>query len=201
MTAGLGTFGKPSLTTSVYPLAIETAPRVVAPIAHGSKRTSDAQQLQEGRSMPELPKDAERRMVHRMLYHWREARGERRFPALIDMYEQPLGEMRASTFELRVGTPAGEPIFGLIGADLLGQPDVPRPGSRLSEIPPSCLVDAALRQYQVVIEKQAPVILGDSFVDRDGRSILFRSVVLPISEDGAIIETLLAAVNCRPIAD
>jgi len=48
-----------------------------------------------------------------------------------------------------------------------------------------------------VLEKRIPVSIGGEATS-DGRPVLFRAILLPLSNDGARIDALLGAANCRP---
>ena len=149
--------------------------------------------------MAEQPQSMERRMVHRLLRHWRAAQWEDRMPSLEDVYKQRLGDIVPQSFVLRIG--ADEPVFGRIGeaytdvnaAELKGQP--------ISAAPSDSLLHHAAALSAQVLERKVPMTVGDSYVDRNGRRVLYRSIVLPTSDDGVTISFLLAAANSKIVDD
>ncbi|MBT5658977.1 MAG: hypothetical protein HOJ02_02360, partial [Rhodospirillaceae bacterium] len=42
-----------------------------------------------------------------------------------------------------------------------------------------------------------PITYGDEFENDKGVKVLFRSAILPLSEDGTTIDHFLCATNCR----
>ena len=52
-----------------------------------------------------------------------------------------------------------------------------------------------------VIEKQVPISRGGEFLKPDGIKVLYRAIILPMSDDGATISGLLGAANCRELPE
>jgi len=147
--------------------------------------------------MDEPRKGFERRMVHRLLRHWRDAQVEGGIPSLDAVYKQGLGDIVPQSFVLRVPGGNAEPVFGRIGerfADELGS-DIG--GKPVSAVPEKTLTAAAVRFHAKVLKRKVPITLGDSFVDNQGRTILYRSIILPTSSDGRTIDYLLCAANSK----
>lgn len=80
--------------------------------------------------MEDQPKGIERRMVHRLLVHWRDAQEDGPFPTLDAVLKRDLGDIGPSIFVLRIGAGEGEPAFERVGdffsdelpSDITGQP-------------------------------------------------------------------------------
>ncbi len=63
---------------------------------------------------------AHRRMVHRLLTHWRDAQPEGGFPSLDAILKRDLGNILPSIFVLEVPADAGEPAFARVGKSFAG---------------------------------------------------------------------------------
>ena len=74
--------------------------------------------------MDDQPKGIERRMVHRLLVHWREAQGDGALPSLDAVLKRDLGDIGPSIFVLRVADGEGEPAFASMSAGSMSAPSV-----------------------------------------------------------------------------
>lgn len=138
----------------------------------------------------------ERRMVHRLLRLWRQAQPEGALPSLEAVYDQGLDDIVPDSFVLRVPEGGGEPEFGRIGesfatvgAGLTGKP--------VSAAPAGTLLAVACGFHADVRKRKVPITMGDSFVDAEGRTVLYRSIILPTSADGRAVNYLLCAANSK----
>ncbi|MGE5538593.1 MAG: PAS domain-containing protein [Gemmatimonas sp.] len=138
----------------------------------------------------------ERRLVLRLLNHWREWAGERGMPEPGDVVREALGDCLPHCFML---TPTDDGVLtftfvgsehaGEIGADLVGRP--------LDLAPANSLLGQAVRAYRDVMARRVPITLGGEFTDRNGRQILYRSILCPLG-DGTP-RALIGAANGRGV--
>ncbi len=153
----------------------------------------------EAGPMPELPRGEERRMVHRLLEHWRDARNGGELPSLDAVYARKLGAIASQLIVLDV---TGEgPVFKMVGpffVELVGQNLAGRP---VSAVPRGSLIERAVYYYEEVLKRKVPISLGQSFVDVHGRTVLYRSIILPLSDDGTTVSQLLCAANSRVVVE
>ena len=139
----------------------------------------------------------EKRLVLRILAHWREIQGERAFPKPDEISEADLGEDARFCFRLAVAAGAPEPVFLSFGEFFRDHvPNVP--GSGISECPSGTLLAAATGYVGDVLSRGVPVSIGGVATNRS-QPVLFRSILLPLSSDGVVIDELLGAANCRPV--
>jgi hypothetical protein len=68
----------------------------------------------------------------------------------------------------------------------------------LKAVPANALLHHAAGFADRTLEKAVPVSLGGEAVLTEGK-VLFRSILLPLSNDGATIDHLLGAANGRPV--
>jgi hypothetical protein len=146
-----------------------------------------------------LPPEVERRLVLRLLGHWRPLCGGRDFPARADLDPSLMPDMWPHCFILDVADGAGEPRFRTLG-EAIAATQRPSPvGKAVSEIPRDSLLGVAVAYVDEVLSKRVPVSRGDEFVSAAGTRILYRSILLPMSDDGLTINAILGAVNCREL--
>lgn len=147
--------------------------------------------------MQEFPSAQDRRLVFKLLRHWRNARGDALYPPLKAVYAQPFDEILPCTFELAVGEPGSEPLFRRIGLELQAGLESPLEGRPVSAAPPSSLLAHAIQPWIQALRRGLPISVGSDFVDAAGRTILFRTIVMPVSDDGVTIDALLGGANCK----
>jgi hypothetical protein len=134
----------------------------------------------------------ERRLVLRVLTCWETLRAEQEWPARGDLDPAAFGDDWGHCFILGL-EPAGEPSLLYVGEALAAQAGGPV-GGRLDSYPDGALVRIFGSFYPRVLARRIPMSNGGTAFDR-GRDILFRSILLPLSEDGVAIDGLLGAGN------
>lgn len=139
-----------------------------------------------------LPGDLERRLVFRLLNYWKLLRDERDFPSFSDVNPLEIPEIWKHCLVLEVLDGSDDPIFRAIGDGLKNHADSGLVGLRVSAIGQNTLLSSALSYTDAVFEKRAPVCRGGNF---ENTTLLYRSIILPMSDDGETISGLLAAFN------
>jgi hypothetical protein len=147
----------------------------------------------ETQTVDEIPNGKERRLVHRLLHHWRNAQSNGQLPTLDSVYGQGLGDSHRHLIVLDVN--GDEPMFRFIGPFFAEQAAEQCIGQTVSAAPQNTLVVRAVRHYRTVLQRQAPMTFSEEFYDRFDRYIRYRSVILPISNDGTTITHLLCAAS------
>ena len=140
-------------------------------------------------------------MVHRLLVHWRDAQEDGAFPSLAAVLKRDLGDIGPSIFVLRIADGEGEPVFESVGDffaeellwDFTGQP--------VSAVPAGTLLEQAVDRYRMVLSKKVPMTTSGEFRHDQGGTVLYRSILLSLSEGGGTIDFLLGAANCRMKAE
>jgi hypothetical protein len=139
----------------------------------------------------------ERRLVLRLMAYWDDLRGERDYPRADEVDPAAIGDDWAACLLLRLDGPADRAAFVHVGAAL--HPGVETTGLRLGELPADALLTHAAGFLDRVLDKQVPVSLGGEAETPSGTQ-LFRSILLPLSDDGRTIDHVLGAANGRPVA-
>ncbi|MCW8862652.1 MAG: hypothetical protein OQK07_09550 [Rhodospirillales bacterium] len=144
-----------------------------------------------GESSP--PSGKEQRLVFRILNAWRELCDEDRFPTVDKVGPAGFGDDWSSCILLGLDSGSEDPVFEYIGENF----DIGLQGKPLSDAGEMTLLGHGMAYWKRSVTKQAPITMGDEFVDADGRGVLYRSVILPLSDDGVKITALLGAANFK----
>jgi hypothetical protein len=148
-----------------------------------------------------LPKGLERRLVLRLLSYWRDLCGDRLYPSFAAVDPAAIADMWKWAFVIEVVGHETDPVLRHVGDALAEFVHQPLVGLKLSAIPRDTLVSHAVSYVQAVIAKGVPISRGGEYV-RDGSiRVLYRSILLPMSDDGSTISGLLGAANCREVPE
>lgn len=137
------------------------------------------------------------RLVWQLLNYWQECRGDRDFPSLADIDPDAISHIWQQCFVLDARASSNFPYFQYLGPELAKYSGVLLSGQSDWNL---TLLDKAVSQYNEAIEKRLPVIVEDEMTLFDGGKLLFRSVILPLSDDQNKINYLLGGANGK-IAD
>jgi hypothetical protein len=140
----------------------------------------------------------ERRLVLRLMAYWDDLRDEKDYPAYGDLKRETIGDDWSHCYVLRVGATPNASTFEHVGE--LFRPDLPEAGvTQVSECPHGTLLHAATHYIDRVLTKRVPISLGGQ-ANLGAESVLYRSILLPLSSDGHEIDYLLGAANYREVA-
>ena len=129
----------------------------------------------------------ERRLVWRVLRHWEEMVGGRSCPRRDEIDPWMLGEDWANCLLIAVQSPVELSHFIIVGENLA-----------VALCPKDTLAGVLLSHLPRVLSARRCLTLDGGATLR-GAPILFRSALLPLSEDGVAIDHVLGAVNHRPL--
>lgn len=149
--------------------------------------------------MSEPTNPMERRLVLRLLGYWRDLCGERDLPQRGDVDGRAITDMWDYCFVIEVK--GAEPRFvhfgawhaDFHGADLTGRP--------LREVAPETLVERATGYLPEILRRRVPVTYGGELEERGGHRLLYRSIMLPLSDGADGIAAVLGGANCRIVPD
>ncbi len=147
--------------------------------------------------MEDQAEGIDRRKVHRLLAHWRDAQGEGGVPSLVAILKRDLGDIGPSIFVLRVADGEGEPAFERVGESFAGEMPSDLTGKPVSAVPKGTLLEQAVGHYRMVLSKKVPMTTSGKFRHVQGGTVLYRSIILPLSEGQGTIDFLLGAINSR----
>lgn len=147
----------------------------------------------------EMPGGIERRFVLRLLAHWRNLCGERQYPSFADLDPAEIPDMWQNCFILEISGDNAVPVFRAMGEGLIENSKGPLLDRPISDALEDTLPGVAISYIDETLEKAVPVSRGGEFVRQDGTKVLYRSILLPMSDDGETISGILGAANCRNI--
>ncbi len=142
----------------------------------------------------------ERRLVMRVLEFWERLRGARRFPSLSDVESAEFGADWANCFLIAVGVQPELSSFRYVGGHLLVPDWAEGAGHAVADCPHHSVLRHASSYMTKVIQKRVPISIGGNFQVDESR-VLYRSILLPLSDDGTVVNFLFGAVNCRRVSD
>lgn len=136
---------------------------------------------------------ADRRLSRRLTDVWaRTARG--RFPSWELFQEADLSDDWDWMFVVDIERSAGFPYFIYLGEHLAKLSDVFLCGPRDWS---ATLLEKATEDIFSAVQDEGPYMREDNLTLCDGRSVLFRAVVLPLADDGETITHVVGAANGR----
>jgi hypothetical protein len=138
----------------------------------------------------------ERRAVLRVLQHWRTLCGQHEFPARGDIDPAEIAADWNSCFIVDLVGRRDIPVFGYVGHALRIAALGDAVGARITDCPPGTILSIATNHIDQVIESRLPVSHSGTAMHQ-GNIVLFRSILLPLSADGANIDAILGAANYR----
>jgi hypothetical protein len=145
--------------------------------------------------MQEQSQGMERRMVHRLLMHWRGAQQTDEIPNLDAVLSRDLGDIEPCVYVIDFRDE--EPTFDRIGGDLTDDGGKSLVGEPISKASATTLLGQAIKYYSKVQVKQIPITLGGEFTNDKGEDILYRSLIAPLSDEDGESCYLLGAANCK----
>ena len=140
---------------------------------------------------------ADQRMVPRLLAHWRDAQGEGGFPSIDAILKRDLGNILPLIFVLEVPAHAWELVFVRVGKSFASEVSGDLTGRPVSAVPEGTLLEQAVGIYDEVLARKVPITRGGEFEHVQGGTVLYRSIVLPLSEGQGTIDFLLGAANFK----
>ena len=139
----------------------------------------------------------ERRMVHRLMLHWRSAHHEDELPTLASVLIRDLEDIAPCIYVLRIHDDESDPVFEHIGESYFGTASQKLIGATVSRVPTMTLLGQASKNYTKVLEKSVPFSLGGEFQNNEGVTVLYRSCILPVRDTDGYVSHLLGAANCK----
>lgn len=109
-----------------------------------------------------------------------------------------IADMWGHCFTLELRGPA-EPMYGFIGEHHVAQLGKNLVGQGVSAAGSDTLLGQASSYHRQVLARGIPITLGGQFINREGRTVLYRSILLPLGEGGGQLTALLGGANCREL--
>jgi len=140
----------------------------------------------------------ERRLIRKLLGYYLQKCGDRAFPTLSDIDPDDIADMWDRCFLLDTADNRDFPYFQHLGPSLVKYSGILLSGKTDWA---TILLDKAVLNFRQTIEKRVPVLVEDKLARFDGRVILFRSTLLPLSDDEDTVNYILGAASGRVTDD
>ena len=151
---------------------------------------------------PELPLTepvaTEQRVVDRMLARWDDLRRGRAFPSRADIERGGTGELESNLFLIAVGDEEiDDEVIGS-GSEFRDALSLDPVGRRVVEILPSA-TEKGLSFCRTAARLKKPIMDVGNFTNPRGEEILYRSIILPLSDDQENINYLVGAFSYKKV--
>ncbi len=147
-----------------------------------------------------LSEAEERRFVLRLLEYWQVLRGARDFPKLADVNFNDMGHDTASCAVLELADPVDSSGLAFVGLRLKPSGWETADGHVLSDAPSDSLLFHMAAHLATMLDKRVPVSMGGGFT-LNGKPVLGRSILLPLSDDGKRISHVLGGINYKVVRE
>jgi hypothetical protein len=139
----------------------------------------------------------EMRLTMRVLAQWRDLCGDREFPRMADIDAPAFGEDWRCCLQLRLDPEHDRSRFVFVG-EALCAPGETFADKTIGDIRDHTVLHKATAYIGRVIDRRVPISVGGAILHR-GLPIVFRSILLPLSDNGRDIDGVLGAANYREI--
>ena len=138
----------------------------------------------------------ERRLNMRLMAHWQDRRDGKRFASLRDIDRTEIDDIWPDCFVIAMaGDP--DPTFQYVGATIANFSGVEAGASVDSATAYQTLLGCAVRQLGTLFNDQAVVTDSGFFQKSDQTEFMFRSILLPLSDDQVTVNFVIGGVRCK----
>jgi hypothetical protein len=141
----------------------------------------------------------ERRANSRCLRYWQELAGSRRFPSRGDISAATAGDLWDHMFIVEVTPIPADYRFVMAGTVLQTALGRDPTNEKVSTALPGGMGTRTLFLHQAAVGLKGPVDDAAKWTRDDGTELLYRSILLPLSDDGETVNALLGAFSFRPL--
>ena len=138
----------------------------------------------------------EQRLTFRLLSYWNRIRGDKKFPSLSDVNISEITEMWHFTFTIAVSGPVSDHMFQYFGPELASIFGHDYSGESMENAMQDLMISNTIGFYDKIFETKAPISESSSF-HKDGGEVRFRSLIVPLSSDGTVIDYVLGTTNYK----
>ncbi|MEY2942498.1 MAG: hypothetical protein RLY97_512 [Pseudomonadota bacterium] len=143
----------------------------------------------------------ERRMQVRAYNHWAGLLGNRSFPSIVDLQSAAIPDFAPHAVLLDFSKGIDNPGITMLGDRLAAECNTDKSIRRLSDVPGRSLLSRITDHYMQILANQTPIGFEAEFVNQLGKTILYRGILLPFSDDGRTIQHIMGVINWKEMAD
>ena len=146
--------------------------------------------------------DDERRMQVRAYNYWASLLENHNFPSVDDLELDDLPDFGPYSVLLDFSYGVENPGIAYLGAKIAEECDATDAEiDLLSDVPSRTLLSRITDHYMQIMANQAPIGFEAEFVNRTGRTMLYRGILLPFSSDDDNIDFIYGVINWKALAD
>jgi hypothetical protein len=138
-------------------------------------------------------------LVLRLLSYWRDICDDRDFSHAADVDSSTIADMWDYCFIIDIAS--GSPKFSHFGswhADFYG---ADMSGRAVADLDKETLAQRSTDYLNEVIQRKIPITYGTVLSEPGGRKILYRSIMMPLSDDGETLTGIFGGSNCKTAED
>jgi hypothetical protein len=147
-----------------------------------------------------LPPLEDRRLVSRVLRHMAEYVRDQRLPRLNDVDPWLVGDDWSNCALARIREPLDHSVFLAVGDNLLPERGTLLDREPISRCPASTLLGVGLSFLAQAVTTRTLLMVEGGAIHL-GAQILYRGLLVPLSDDGEKIDAVLIAANFREVRD
>jgi cell division protein FtsZ len=140
---------------------------------------------------------SERRMTRRLTEYWNALRDNNPYPARSAIRSEAVLGLREYGICIALNLDGPGPIYQMVGTKLKEMAGIDLSGKLVIDTPDDTLLAVAGEHYTEVLQHKGPVTLESEFIDNEGTVFLFRIFMLPCSEDGQHIDSIIGAITFK----
>lgn len=141
----------------------------------------------------------ERRLTTRVLEKWKALAQQGRLPRHADLVPETFGTdcPHCLLIEIAPDVAQSRPVY--IGQELGGGGWMPDNSHSLADYPDAPLIHLATAKIGAMVARRAPITFGGTGV-RKAAAVLYRAILLPLSDDGERIDHAIGAINFKEVS-
>lgn len=143
----------------------------------------------------------ERRVSANAVQYWRELAAPRRYPGRDQVTRESAPALWDHFFVIKVGADPADHVFERTGKVLREALGCDPTGKTVGDVLPREIVGRALYFQKAACDLMAPIDEAGRFTRGDGTEIVYRAVLLPLSDDQREANYLLGAFSFRTIVN
>ncbi len=140
---------------------------------------------------------SERRMTRRLTDYWNALRDNNPYPARSAIRFEAVQGLSEYGICIALNMDGPGPIYQMVGTKLKEMAGIDLSGKLVIDTPDDTLLAVAGKHYTEVLQRKGPVTLDFEFSDNEGTVFLFRIIMLPCSEDGQKIDSIIGAITFK----
>ncbi len=140
---------------------------------------------------------SEQGMTSRLFNYWNALRDDNPYPTRSAIRFEVVQGLSEYGFCIVLDMDGPGPIYQIIGTKLKEMAGIDLSGKLVVDTPNDTLLAVVGKHYTEVLQSKGPVDLESEFSDNEGTVFLFHTIMLPCSEDGQHIESVIGAITFK----